>query len=128
MFRIGAIIAEFARASDDDDFWGRELDRLSIMQDRRLERRDDASEPVEVSWTSDTEVEQTCAGTLRDVSKSGARIRLDRPIRLKTAVKITVRDKEIRARVLSCVRVQSEFRVGVEFDPESQGALKSRSS
>jgi len=94
--------------------------------DRRFEPRHAANEPVEISWIDSTGAEKKCAGTLRDRSVSGARIRVERPIQVQTPIRIRVRDKELTARVRSCVRSLAGLVIGVEFDAEHQHALDAK--
>ncbi|HWZ30686.1 MAG TPA: PilZ domain-containing protein [Bryobacteraceae bacterium] len=96
------------------------------MRDRRFEPRHPTYENIEIGWAGDAGVDQKCPGVLRDLSRSGARIQLDRPIRLQTPLRIGIRDMELRGRVASCVLVESTYMVGVEFDPEFQGKIKTR--
>jgi len=94
------------------------------MRDRRDEPRHPSGEHVEVCWSDDAGVDQSCTGVLQDFSRSGARIRFDRPVRTKTKVRLTIGAKVLRGAVRSCVRLQSGYMLGIEFDPEYQGILK----
>jgi hypothetical protein len=100
---------------------------LSIMRDRRFEPRHPTNEQVGVSWRDETGVDQACTGILMDVSRSGARVRLERPVRAKAAVRVVIRDKELSGSVKSCVRARAGFLLGLEFDPEFQGIVTARS-
>jgi hypothetical protein len=97
------------------------------MGDRRFELRFPVSELVKVSWIDTRGAAHECAGTLRDLSPSGASIQLERPLRLLSFVDITARNKKLKARVRSCGRSRIGHNVGVEFDSESQGILKALS-
>ena len=62
-------------------------------------------------------------GTVRDVSSSGASVRVERPVPVAAEVVVIARGKELRASVRACSRTVDGFVVGVEFDDASQGVL-----
>jgi hypothetical protein len=62
---------------------------------------------------------------MEDLSASGARIRVNRPIPMNARVAIVVRDKQLPATVRYCTRTRIEHIVGVEFDPGYQEILQS---
>ncbi len=93
------------------------------MRDRRDEPRNPSKEPVELRWSDTRGVERNCLGILRELSRSGARIQSERAVQLQCTVRIFVRGREHLARVRSCVRGERSYILGLEFDPESQGAL-----
>jgi len=97
-----------------------------MTRERRFEPRHSANEPVEISWLDQNGAVETARGLLRDLSRSGARIQVDRAIRVGTALQITVREYKLSARVLYCVRTPSDFLLGVELDPDSQGVVRTR--
>ena len=94
------------------------------MRDRRDELRDPTNDPITLSWTDPDDSPQSCVGTLQDVSKSGARVLLPRPVRIKTVVRLTIDGAQMQAAVMSCVRGPDGYMLGIEFDAESQGVLK----
>lgn len=89
------------------------------MRDRRFEPRYGTNEPVELSWSGDA-----VGGVLRDFSRSGARIDVDRPIPVGTTAQMTIRGEQLRVEVRSCEQSPSGYTAGVEFEPDSQGKLK----
>lgn len=93
------------------------------MRDRRFEPRHVTHQPVELRWTEANGASPVCAGVLRDLSRSGARIESERPLRLQTAVRITLRDREASAQVRSCTRTENGFMLGLELDADCQGLL-----
>src|SRR5579871_4474665 len=93
------------------------------MRDRRDEPRSASSEPVELRWFDTAGNERSCRGLLREFSRSGARVQSERAVQLQTSVRVSVRDSEHLARVRSCVRAESSYMLGLEFDPKSHGTL-----
>lgn len=96
------------------------------MGDRRFEPRFDADEPAELQWTDTEGVAQISRGVLQEFSFSGMRLLMDRPGQLQAATRILVRDLTMNGRIRWCRRYGTEFKVGVELDPEWQGVLKPR--
>jgi hypothetical protein len=94
-----------------------------IMKDRRFEPRRAARERVELSWTDQKSADQALSGILRDVSKSGASVRTDHPVRINTKMRLAIRGTVVTATVKSCVRVGPQCQLGLEFDPEFHGAV-----
>ncbi len=92
------------------------------MQDRRFEIRHPAADPVELSWDGGM-----ATGSLCDFSRSGARLETDRPVKVESKLRIAVRGLDLSARVVSCVKKSNRYIIGVELDPEFQGALKRKS-
>jgi hypothetical protein len=97
---------------------------ICLMRDRRFELRHVTNQPVELRWTGADGSDQGCAGTMRDFSRSGARIELDRPVPVQTAVQVALGEQKLGTRIASCVRAKAAYLVGVEFDPEFQGVIK----
>ncbi|MBZ5601737.1 MAG: PilZ domain-containing protein [Acidobacteriia bacterium] len=95
------------------------------MGDRRFETRRPALEPVALVWTA-AAAEHQDTGTLRDVSRSGARIHLEHPVPVNTSVRATIRGVAVTAQVRSCARKAPGFIIGLEFDPEFQGKVRTR--
>jgi hypothetical protein len=96
------------------------------MRDRRFESRQAANEPVELSWPGDSGVDHSGTGVLHNVSVSGAAVWLDRPIATNTKARVTIRGVTVTAAVRSCTRSRSGFMIGIEFDPEFQGAVRTK--
>ena len=93
------------------------------MRDRRFEPRHSMHQTAEFSW-DDGGASVSATGELRDVSRSGARFRIARPIRLRTEVRIQLGAKQVKATVNSCGRSETGYELGVEFGPADQGILK----
>jgi len=98
------------------------------MRDRRFELRHDTNESVELHWTDPSGTVVACPAVIRDLSPSGARIALDRPIRLQTNLRITFRHQDLIAKVRTCNRTRKGFILGIELDTASRGLLTTRRS
>jgi hypothetical protein len=94
------------------------------MGDRRFDARLALTENVELQWRGALGPDVRSSGLMLDLSMSGARIRLDRPVAMKTAVTVIVKGREIPATVRYCIRAKTAFIAGVEFQPEYQGILR----
>lgn len=95
-----------------------------MARERRYEPRRRVDEAVELRWEDGDG--QSGAGTLREASFSGASVQTSRPIRVSTQVRISMQGQVLTGRVMHCVRQGSEFVIGLELDPESQGRIKRR--
>jgi hypothetical protein len=94
------------------------------MGDRRFEIRNPANEQVELCGLDESGANRTWTGTLHDLSKSGARIRLDRTIKINTKLRVKIREQELGAVIRSCAKTPSAYMLGIEFDSEYQGPTK----
>jgi len=95
------------------------------MRDRRFEPRHSADQLAELCWGASGDV-AVCSGMIRNVSRSGAQIRLTRPVRVGTTIQIKKQDRDVRAKVVACTRAGPEYVLGVEFYPEFEGVLRSK--
>jgi hypothetical protein len=95
------------------------------MRDRRFDLR--SAGPLEgvVHWRTDPGANTQASVFMDDLSISGARIHVNRPIPVRTRVDIVVRDKQLPATVRYCTRAKAEYVVGVEFHPGHQDTLRS---
>ena len=96
--------------------------KRSMTGDRRIGSRFPAHEEVEVAVRETPSEIRT--GTLRDLSRSGARIRLDHSIPVNAAIGVKIRDQQLKATVLSCKGLEGGYELGVEFDREFEGPLR----
>jgi hypothetical protein len=95
------------------------------MRDRRLDSRWTVAASVELQWQDVSGASQRTTGLVQDLSASGVRILVPRPIRVQTPVAVMVQGKELQAMVRYCIRTRIEFMVGIKFRPEHQGVLRS---
>ena len=98
---------------------------LKHMRDRRFDLRSAGPWNGVIHWRSDAGEDLQTAGLMEDLSFSGARIRVNRPIPVKAQLAIVVRDKQLPAKVRYCTRTKVEYIIGVEFQPASQETLRS---
>ena len=89
------------------------------MRDRRFEPRQPSADHIELSWA-----DGSASGKLTDLSRSGARLALDCPIRVGTPVRVMVGGVLVTGRVASCLKPVEGYSLGIEFDPEFQSVLK----
>jgi hypothetical protein len=71
---------------------------------------------VDVQWKDQNGRTRRSVANLEDISLSGACIQLDKPISLKTAVKITYPKGELKGNVRYCVYREIGYFIGVEFE------------
>ena len=93
------------------------------MRDRRSELRHSTNLAAEVSWT-EANNSQTVPGIIRNISRSGAQIQVERPIRLRTSLRIRAHEQSIEAKVITCIRFGADYLIGVEVGPEFEGVLR----
>ena len=94
------------------------------MRDRRFNFRQELDNHVKLQWVEPAGTLSQCTGTLCDLSVSGMRVTLERPIVLQTQVGLTIDGKELRGTVRYCTRTRTRYMVGLELGMESQGVLK----
>ena len=95
------------------------------MGDRRFDFRQVLlTDEVSLQWMGPAGTLTQCAGTLSDLSISGVGVKVDQPIRLQTAVVVTLRGKELRGKVQNCTRILGRYLVGLQFGVESRGIFK----
>jgi hypothetical protein len=85
------------------------------LGDRRFQQRRRATQPVELRWQDTALRSVQATGQIEDVSASGARIFLRRPIHLKSVVTMNYGGRTLEGSVRYCTRQSGGFVVGVEF-------------
>ena len=85
------------------------------MGDRRFEFRIITNDPVEVRWEESGNA-KVRAGEFCDRSPSGARIRLDRAIRVLTPIHLLTGREDIKGTVRYCTRFQTQYILGIELE------------
>ena len=85
------------------------------LGDRRFQQRRRTAQPVELRWQDTALQSVQVTGQIEDVSASGARIFLRRPIRLKSIVTMSYGGRTLEGSVRYCTRKAGGFAVGIEF-------------
>jgi hypothetical protein len=86
------------------------------MGDRRYERRVPKTEIVDLHWRDKTGAEMQIPGRIFDVSISGARFILDKPVRVPSLVRFACGGQDRTASVRHCERAPDGYIIGVEFE------------
>jgi PilZ domain. len=86
--------------------------------DRRFNDRVDKNEKVELQWTDATAQTIRISGMLADLSPSGARLHLDRPVPLNTTLRLTLANQEKTGTVRFCTKRVRAYTVGVQFNTQ----------
>jgi hypothetical protein len=94
------------------------------MLERRNQERMLTGERVQVQWKDQLGQTLEVVANLEDISLSGACIQLDRPIPLRTALRLTYQKTELTGTVRHCVLREIGYVLGIEFDPGSQWSAR----
>ena len=86
------------------------------MMDRRFDLRVPVQEPVSVRWMDSAGETQKAAAVLADISRSGALMRTQHPVKVGTALGFRYDDQDFSGRVMHCVSEPSGYALGIEFD------------
>ena len=85
--------------------------------DRRFEVRKSNSEKAAVEWIDAALQTIRIVADVADLSLSGARLLLDRPVPVNTSIRLAVDDQQRSCKVRYCVKRIRGFAIGVSFDP-----------
>jgi PilZ domain len=85
--------------------------------DKRTETRVLCSQLVAVKWTDSEGSAQDCLANLEDISTSGACLQSERPISVKTRVRIAYGGGHLSGTVRYCVYRAVGYFLGIQFDP-----------
>ena len=91
-------------------------DRTFVMNDRRFDLRAHREDPVSLRWTDHTGEILQGSAYLADISRSGASIRAQHPVKVGTILSLGYQDKEFAGKVTHCASGASGYVLGVEFD------------
>jgi hypothetical protein len=86
------------------------------MNDRRLDLRVPVADTVKLSWTDHTGQEQHGPADLADISRSGAALRVQHPVRLGTLLSFEYQDQKFAGKVRNCTSRDSAYILGIEFE------------
>ncbi|HTZ32752.1 MAG TPA: hypothetical protein VMH31_09860 [Methylomirabilota bacterium] len=83
---------------------------------------------VEASWTDQSGTLHKCSATMENTSKSGARIRLRKPIQVGTKLRVQWRWEQFTGAARYCRGDGRDFVVGIQKDPESNASVSAGKS
>ena len=86
------------------------------MIDRRFDVRVPVADTVSLSWTDPTGEKQQGSADLADISRSGASVRAQHPVKIGSMVSLSFQDQELVGAVRSCVAGPTSYVLGIEFE------------
>jgi len=86
------------------------------MNDRRFDVRVPVADTVLLSWTDQTGQKQQGPADLADISRSGASVRNQHPVKVGTILSLGYQDQELVGRVTHCMASASGYVLGIEFE------------
>ena len=86
------------------------------MNDRRFDVRVPVADTVLLSWTDPAGQKQDGPAEMGDISRSGASVRTQHPVKVGTRLSLGYQDQELLGKVRSCVSGPTGYLVGIEFD------------
>jgi hypothetical protein len=96
------------------------------MGDRRFAMRLPRADQVDLCWQDQAgQIQQTIA-ELADISRSGASVRSERPLRIGSALSLKYQDQDFPCTVRHCVRRGAGYLLGIEFTPGHRWAPRAR--
>lgn len=76
------------------------------------------NEKVELQWTDATQQTVRAAGMLADLSPSGARLHLDRPVPVNTALRLVLANQGKTGTVRFCTKRIRGYAIGIQFETQ----------
>jgi len=86
------------------------------MNDRRFDVRVPVADTVLLSWTDQTGEKQDAPADMADISRSGASVRSQHPVKVGTTLALGYQDQELLGKVRSCVSGPTGYLLGIEFE------------
>ena len=86
------------------------------MIDRRFDVRVPVADTVLLSWKDQTGQEQAGLAEMADISRSGASVRTQHPVKVGTILSVGYQDQELTGKVRSCVSGPTGYLLGIEFE------------
>ena len=86
------------------------------MIDRRFDVRVPVADTVLLSWTDQTGQKQQGPADMADISRSGAQLRTQHPVKIGAILSFVYQDQEFIGKVRSCVSGPAGYVVGIEFE------------
>ena len=98
------------------------------MGDRRFEARTDCAEEITVQWQDQKGQIRKATCQLKDMSLSGACLRINQPIPWRTSLRITQADHDVTGKVRHCVSHGGIYYIGVRLDAGCQWRPQARTA
>ena len=86
------------------------------MNDRRFDVRVPVADTVSLSWTDQTGQKQQSPADIADISRSGASVRSQHPVKVGAKLSLDYQSQELVGKVRSCVSSPTGYVVGIEFE------------
>jgi len=86
------------------------------MNDRRFDMRVPAADAVSLSWTDPAGQKQQLHADMADISRSGASVRTQHPVKVGTILSLGYQDQELVGKLRSCVSGPTGYVLGIEFE------------
>jgi hypothetical protein len=86
------------------------------MLDRRFDLRVPIADTVSLSWTDQAGQKQQGRADMADISRSGASVRTQHPVKVGTTLSLGYQDQELVGKLRSCVSGPAGYILGIEFD------------
>jgi ribosomal protein L15E len=87
------------------------------MGDRRFAIRIPRADHVDLYWQDQAGQTQQGVAQLADISRSGACVRAERPLRIGSALSLKYQNEDFPGTVRHCVRRGTGYLLGIEFQP-----------
>jgi hypothetical protein len=86
------------------------------MNDRRFDVRVPVADTVSLCWTDQAGQKQQGPADLADISRSGASVRSQHPVKIGTTLSFGYQDQALVGKVRSCVSSPTGYVLGIEFE------------
>jgi PilZ domain len=86
------------------------------MNDRRFDVRVPVADTALLSWTDQTGEKQDAAADMADISRSGASVRSQQPVKVGTTLALGYQDQTLVGKVRNCVSGPTGYVLGIEFE------------
>jgi ribosomal protein L15E len=96
------------------------------MGDRRFAIRLPRADQVDLCWEDQAGQTQQSLAELADISRSGASVRSERPLRIGSALSLKYQNEDFPCTVKHCVRRGTGYLLGIEFQPGRRWSPPSR--
>ena len=87
-----------------------------MINDRRFDLRAPVVDTVNLAWTDHAGKKQQGPADLADISRSGASVRSQRPVKVGTLLSFDYQNQEFAGKVTHCKSGTSGYTLGIEFE------------